>query len=137
MHRDGGLCPNRPLPIGGCVIMVLIVCKDQTNGFQSFRMRSFLEIIGKSLWCLKSKLFIRLKVLNLIVQRIPLQSFFTRLSGPSGRLFVHFPVATPSLRARDNIAMRSLGLCGEIFLILSGNPLEKLDRFLYFELTCF
>jgi len=51
--------------------MVLIVCKDQTNGFQSFRMRSFLEIIGKSLWCLKGKLFMGLKVLNLIVQRIP------------------------------------------------------------------
>jgi hypothetical protein len=42
---------------------------------------------------------------------------------------------------KDKIAMRSLGHCGEIFLILSGNPLEKplekLDRFLYFELTCF
>jgi hypothetical protein len=60
-----------PSPLGDCVVMALVVRKEQTNGLQSFRMRCFLEIIGKSLCCLKGNLFIGLKVLNAIVQRIP------------------------------------------------------------------
>src|SRR4030042_6342740 len=38
--------------------------REQTNGFQSFRTRSIIKLMGKCPWCLKHSLFILMGPLN-------------------------------------------------------------------------
>jgi hypothetical protein len=48
---------------------------EQTNGFQSFRMRGIMKIIGKGPRRWKGNLFMVLELLNLIAERFRSKAF--------------------------------------------------------------
>jgi hypothetical protein len=68
MLKNVNLPPPFPPPLGDCVARGC-VRMEQTNGFQSFRMRGIMKIIGKGPRHRKGNLFMVLELLNLIAQR--------------------------------------------------------------------